>query len=55
MKMVFGGIVNASRSLMCAYKSDRWKDKFSEEEFKAATKAETIRMKEELTLAISNK
>ena len=23
-----GGIVNASRSLMCAYKSDMWKDKF---------------------------
>lgn len=23
-----GGIVNASRSLMCAYKSDRWKDEF---------------------------
>ena len=27
-----GGIVNASRSLMCAYKSDKWKDKFEEKE-----------------------
>ena len=24
-----GGIVNASRSLMCAYKSDKWKEKFT--------------------------
>ena len=27
-----GGIVNASRSLMCAYKSDRWKEKYTEAE-----------------------
>ena len=27
-----GGIVNASRSLMCAYKSDMWKDKFEEKD-----------------------
>ena len=24
-----GGIVNASRSLMCAYKSDLWKEKYN--------------------------
>ena len=47
-----GGIVNASRSLMCAYKSDRWKDKYSEEEYKEATKAEAIRMRDELNSAI---
>lgn len=47
-----GGIVNASRSLMCAYKSDRWKDTYSEEEYAKATRAEAIRMKEELNQAI---
>lgn len=43
-----GGIVNASRSLMCAYKSDRWKDEFQESDYAKATRAEAIRMKEEL-------
>jgi orotidine-5'-phosphate decarboxylase len=43
-----GGIVNASRSLMTAYKSDRWKDKYTEEQFKEATRAEAIRMRDEL-------
>ena len=47
-----GGIVNASRSLMCAYKSDRWKDKFKEEEYGKATAAEAIRMRDELNSAI---
>ena len=44
----FGGIVNASRSLMCAYKSDKWKDKFEEEDYAQATRAEAIRMRDEL-------
>jgi len=43
-----GGIVNASRSLMAAYKSDRWKDKYSDEEYGKATRAEAIRMRDEL-------
>ena len=49
-----GGIVNASRSLMCAYKSDRWKDAYSEEEYKEATRAEAIRMRDELNGAMSH-
>ena len=44
-----GGIVNASRSLMCAYKSDRWKNKYTEEQYVEATRAEALRMREELT------
>ena len=48
-----GGIVNASRSLMCAYKSDIWKDKYSEEEYAKATRAEAIRMRDELNKAIT--
>lgn len=47
-----GGIVNATRSLMCAYKSDLWKDKFKEEEYAKATRAEAIRMRDELNQAI---
>lgn len=47
-----GGIVNASRSLMCAYKSDRWKNEFEEEDYAKATRAEAIRMKEELNSVI---
>lgn len=49
-----GGIVNATRSLMCAYKSDRWKDKFKEEDYAKATRAEAIRMRDELIKAIDN-
>ena len=47
-----GGIVNASRSLMCAYKSDKWKDKYSEEEYGKATRAEAIEMKQTLNNSI---
>jgi orotidine-5'-phosphate decarboxylase len=47
-----GGIVNASRSLMCAYKKS---EKFKEEEFAKATRAEAIRMRDELNQAIKNK
>ena len=47
-----GGIVNASRSLMCAYKSDRWKEQYKEEEYAKATRAEAIRMRDELNQAI---
>ncbi len=42
-----GGIINSSRGLMCAYKSDLWKDKYSENEFAKATRAEVLRMKDE--------
>lgn len=47
-----GGIVNSSRGLMCAYQSDRWKNEFSDEEFGKATRAEAIRMRDELNAAI---
>ena len=50
-----GGIVNASRSLMCAYKSEIWKEKYEEKDFAKATRAEAIRMREEINNAILNK
>lgn len=43
-----GAIVNASRSFMCAYSSSLWKDKFQEEDFDAACRAEAIRMREDI-------
>ena len=48
-----GGIVNASRSLMSAYKSDRWKDTYSAEEYMEATRAEAERMRDELNASIN--
>lgn len=48
-----GGIVNASRSLMCAYKSDLWKNKFNEKDYAKATRAEALRMKEELNKVLN--
>ena len=48
-----GGIINASRSLMCAYKSDLWKGKFAEVDYAKATRAEAIRMRDELNQAIN--
>lgn len=53
-KSGIGGLVNASRSLIYAYKSDKWINKYSEENFDKATRAEAIRMKEELKNAIIN-
>lgn len=52
-KQGIGGIVNASRSLMCAYKSDKWKGKYSEAEYGKATRAEAIEMKEVLNNSIN--
>lgn len=49
-----GGIVNASRSLMCAYKSEIWKDKFEEKDYAKATRQEVIRMRDELNNAIKH-
>lgn len=48
-----GGIVNATRSLMGAYKSEIWKDKFPEEQYADATRQEAIRMRNELNHAIT--
>ena len=43
-----GGIVNASRSLMCAYKKEDWKKEHREEEYGLATREEAIKMNKEL-------
>lgn len=43
-----GAIVNASRSIMCAWQSEKWSDKFKEEEFELACRAEAISMRDEI-------
>jgi orotidine-5'-phosphate decarboxylase len=48
-----GAIVNASRSMMCAHKSERWSGTYTEKDFAAAARAEAIRMRDELNAAIS--
>ncbi len=47
-----GAIVNASRSIMCAYQSEEWKNTFSEEKFDEASRAEAIRMRDDLNSVI---
>ena len=42
-KQGLGGIVNASRSLMCAYKSDRWKDQYTEEQYARSNTSRSIK------------
>lgn len=47
-----GAVINASRSLMCAYKLDAWKDRFTQEEFDKAARCEAERMKTDIGSAI---
>jgi len=47
-----GAVINASRSLMCAYKLEAWKDKFTHEDFEKAARAEAERMRDEINRAI---
>ncbi|NSW89965.1 MAG: orotidine-5'-phosphate decarboxylase [Firmicutes bacterium] len=43
-----GAIINASRSIMYAYASETWKNKYSEEKFDEAARAEVIRMRDDI-------
>lgn len=47
-----GAIINSSRSFMCAYKSELWRNKYNEEHFGDASRAEAIRMRDEINSAI---
>ena len=38
---------------MCAYKSDKWKEKFNEKEYGKATRTEALEMREILNNAIN--
>ncbi len=52
-----GAIVNASRSIMCAYLSPEWKEKFTDPEdaeayYDEAARAEALRMRDDLNKAL---
>lgn len=51
-KKGLGAIVNSSRGLMCAYKSDMWKDKYTQNSFTDATRAEALYMKDDINSAL---
>lgn len=48
-----GAIVNASRSIMCAYKDEKWKGIYTEDKFSDASRAEALRMKDDINGVIS--
>ena len=48
-----GAIVNASRSIMCAYKDEQWKGIYTEDKFNEASRAEALRMKDDINGVIS--
>ena len=48
-----GGIINASRSIITAYKSDLYREQYNEKDFAKASRAEAIRMRDELNKAIN--
>lgn len=50
-----GAIVNASRSIIFAYQSDKWKTMYSEDRFDIAARAEVIRMRDELNKELARK
>lgn len=47
-----GAVVNASRSLMCAWKSEKWKATYTPEMFADACRAEAIQMRDDIMTAI---
>ena len=49
-----GAVVNSSRGLMFAYKSDRWSQKYSASQWGDATHDEAVRAQKELVEAIKN-
>jgi orotidine-5'-phosphate decarboxylase len=51
-KQGFGAVVNASRSLMCAWQSDAWKTGYGEKDFAKACRQEAIRMRDEINAAL---
>ncbi|HHW30510.1 MAG TPA: orotidine-5'-phosphate decarboxylase [Clostridiaceae bacterium] len=47
-----GAIVNASRSVICAYQNSKWNGIYSEKDFAQAARAEVLEMKEQINNAI---
>lgn len=49
-----GAVINASRSIMCAWKAERWQGKFTENDFDTAARQEAIRMRDEIRQALES-
>jgi orotidine-5'-phosphate decarboxylase len=47
-----GAVVNASRSIMCAWKTGPWSERYGEDGFDQAAREEALRMKEEIGRAL---
>lgn len=47
-----GAIINASRSIMCAWKSEKWSQRYDESGFDSAAREEAIRMRDEIIHAL---
>ncbi|NLX70060.1 MAG: orotidine-5'-phosphate decarboxylase [Clostridiales bacterium] len=50
-----GAVINASRSVICAYMRSPWKERFSPEEFSEAARAEVLRMRQEIDSGLAKK
>jgi len=48
-----GAVVNASRSIMCAWKAEKWSDRFGEDAFDSAAREEAIHMRNEIRKALA--
>lgn len=51
-KRGLGSIINASRSIICAYRSEKWKEKFRDSDFGLASRAEAINMRDDIYNAL---
>jgi orotidine-5'-phosphate decarboxylase len=50
-----GAIINASRSVICAYQSELWKKQYGEEQFADAARAEALRMRDDINGALGDR
>ena len=50
-----GAIINASRSILCAWKSEQWSGKYNEDSFDIAARAEALRMRNDINEALEGK
>ncbi|MGE5615121.1 MAG: orotidine-5'-phosphate decarboxylase [Bacillota bacterium] len=50
-----GAVVNSSRNVICAWKLEKWRDRYNEESFDAAAREEVIRMRDDLNAALERR
>jgi len=50
-----GAVINASRSIMCAWKSEKWNSRYGEDGFDQAARDEALRMREDIRNALEDR